>query len=523
MRSILIGALGLLAAAPLAAQLRDWSPRDRVVIGDFTRITTVAASNQRVYATTTSQLLIWNPQFRQWEGPYLPQEPGLLAHVFTALADPVDNTLWLGRLEGWVHFDPGIQLWQSGVVSSTVQGIAFDLASPYQGLFLRTADGWMTVARGGGIAVPSAPPKRPSYPTTVQQAIQANPVLQANSAAILMDQRMQMARYTSAARGYTGLGWYLGTLGVGLLYLPDGAAVPDRLTFGLPGKVAGAVYEAPDGIWVATDGTAADNPGLTLAARDLSNFQWLQGPPATGLPFAQVREMIRRDHDLWAATNAGLARIEPGSGDVKLYDEGRGLPDSRVFSVTQRKGRIAAGTAHGIVVLDDSNKAVPFATAFVDPAFALLWSPGLDSLWVGTPHGVYVGVPGKDQLHLPAGSAQPSLRHPVIGLAWDADTLVALTEDQLVWRAPGDSVWQLGPPLSGVLGPLKRMALGPRGFWIAGQQAVAFTRLDSPPIQPLLGGADYPGEAEDVAVDKDYVWIATDQGLVRFRRDAVEP
>ncbi len=523
MRLTLLVAAGLLLAAPLTAQLRDWSPRDRVVIGDFTHITSVAAGNERVYATTTSQLLIWKPQFRQWEGPYLPDQPGLLGRVFTALVDPLDNTLWLGRLEGWVHFDPGIQLWQSGTVSSAVQGIAFDLDAPYQGLFLRTADGWMTVPRGGGIAVPAAPPRRALTPTSVQQAIQANPVLQANSAGILMDQRLRMARYTSAARGFTGLGWYLGTYGVGLLYLPDGAAVPERLTFGLPGQVAGALLEAPDGIWVATDGTARDNPALTLATRELDRFDWIQGPPATGLPFTQVREMATRGQDLWAATNAGLARVESQSGDVTLYDQGRGLPDSRVFSVTVSRGRLAAGTAHGIVVLDDSNRAAPIATSFVDAAFALLWSSGLDTLWVGTPHGVYAGLPGKDQLRLPAGAARPSLRDPVIGLAWDADTLVALTENQLLWRAPGDSVWTLGPPLSTVLGPLKRMTLGPRGFWVAGQQAVAFVRLDSPPIRPLLGGTDYPGLVQDVAVDGDFLWIATDQGLTRFRRDAVEP
>ena len=60
--------LMLAVAAPAArAQTanRDWRPEDRTVIGDFSRITAVATSLDRVYASSPTAVLIWNPQFHQ--------------------------------------------------------------------------------------------------------------------------------------------------------------------------------------------------------------------------------------------------------------------------------------------------------------------------------------------------------------------------------------------------------------------------------------------------------------------------
>ena len=39
-------------------------------------------------------------------------------------------------------------------------------------------------------------------------------------------------------------------------------------------------------------------------------------------------------------------------------------------------------------------------------------------------------------------------------------------------------------------------------------------------IRALREG-DLPGAANDLAVDRDYLWVATDGGLVRFRLDAI--
>jgi ligand-binding sensor domain-containing protein len=92
----------------------------------------------------------------------------------------------------------------------------------------------------------------------------------------------------------------------------------------------------------------------------------------------------------------------------------------------------------------------------------------------------------------------------------------------MLWRNPGTGAWTLGPNLSAVLGGLVAFTPDGPGFWVAGERGVAFARLSTPPLRPLREG-DLPGNSKDLAVDGDYLWVATDGGLVRFRLDAIRP
>src|SRR5215211_1318443 len=310
MRSLLL-ALPILAALPARGQSpsRDWRLEDRTVIGDFSRITAVATAIDRVYAASPAQVLLWNPQFQQWQGPYDPPDPQLLSRVTGALVDPLDNSLWLAGADRWVHFQPELQLWDQGLVPGGVQTIAFDADDPTTGLFLRTRQGWLLLPRGALSASPARGPARPVSPARVEDVLRSNPTIQANAAQILVDPRLNVARFTAAARSFDNLGWYLGTSGAGLLYFPDGAALPERLSFGLRSPVAGAVFGWPDGVWTATDRTPQAEAALTFVSSDLKGFRSLQGLPAAGLPFSQVRKLAGQGSALWAATDRGVVRI----------------------------------------------------------------------------------------------------------------------------------------------------------------------------------------------------------------------
>src|SRR4051794_14808328 len=117
---ILMGALSIASFAEAQSFTRDWRPEERTVIGDFSRVSAIASSSERVYIVAGSAVLVWNPQFRHWEGAFDPPDPSLLARVFTSLADPLDNSLWLGRQSGWVHYQPDLQLWDQGLVPDGV-------------------------------------------------------------------------------------------------------------------------------------------------------------------------------------------------------------------------------------------------------------------------------------------------------------------------------------------------------------------------------------------------------------------
>jgi hypothetical protein len=515
---VLLFALAL--ASPVQAQSfsRDWRPQDRTIVGDFSRVAAIATSPDRVYIVSPTGLLIWNPQFQRWEGSVEPPDPALLARVFTALADPLDNSLWLARPEGWIHYQPDIELWDQGLVPDGIAGIAFDQSDPTAGLYLRSRGGWQLLPRGGVVPTPSRAPARPLTPATVDQAIRSNPSLQANAAAILTDNRLRNVRYTAAARSYDNRGWYLGTSGIGTLFLADGAALPERLTFGLPSNRVGAVFSWPGGVWTATDRTAATDASFTFVGQDLAEFKTVPGPSAVGTPFNQVRELAGQNRSVWAATDLGVGRVDPAEGRVDLIDEGRGLPDSRVYAIASRQGRITVGTAHGLARVSDSLRVERLAPSYSDAIYSVL--PSGDSVWAGTPAGVLLSLPGQPDLLRPAGLGSPSLQGAVVDLAPLGDTIVALTRDALLWRNPRTRAWSLGPNLSALLGRLRRFVPQGPGFWVAGDRGVGFVGLTTPPLRPLREG-DLPGAVNDLAVDDQYLWVATDGGLVRFRLDAV--
>ena len=110
----------------------------------------------------------------------------------------------------------------------------------------------------------------------------------------------------------------------------------------------------------------------------------------------------------------------------------------------------------------------------------------------------------------------------IVALGSLGDTIVALTRDEFLWRDPGTHTWTLGPNLSALLGGLVAFVADGPGFWVAGERGVAFARLSTPPLRPLREG-DLPGLSNDLAVDGEFLWVATDAGLVRFRLDAIRP
>jgi ligand-binding sensor domain-containing protein len=72
------------------------------------------------------------------------------------------------------------------------------------------------------------------------------------------------------------------------------------------------------------------------------------------------------------------------------------------------------------------------------------------------------------------------------------------------------------------VGRLRRFVAEGPGFWVAGDRGIGFARLGMPPVRLLLQG-DLPGAVNDLAVDEEFLWVATDRGLVRFRLNAIRP
>ena len=186
------------------------------------------------------------------------------------------------------------------------------------------------------------------------------------------------------------------------------------------------MFSWPGGVWAATNRTSVADAFLTFVRSDLGEFRSFPGPSAMGTPFDQVRELAGQGKSLWAATDLGVARVDPADDRIELVDEGRGLPDSRVYSIASRGGRITVGTERGIARVSDSLDVERIAPSYTDAAYAVF--PAGDSVWVGTPAGIRLALPG---LARPGASRGPRLSQPPgpgRGFRYLGDTLVALTQ-----------------------------------------------------------------------------------------------
>lgn len=513
-----------LIGGPVAAQSR-WRPEDRTVIGSFRRITAVAASYTTTYVASLDAVVQWQPGTRSFGLPIPADVPGGLVRVRAGLVDPLDGSLWLQETNGWIHYEPFLQRWTEGFASGPVVQIALDQADPSGALYLRTARGWESAPRGALSSFPSAAPRQPIVPNTLLDAFRQNPQLDANRAAILTAPGGGSARYTCAARAPDDSGWWLGTDGRGVLFLPLGAALPVQYPLGLPGERVGAVLAVPGGVWVLTERGPDAAGALSFVAADLDTIDWRLGDPIFGQPFSAVRRLIGVDTMLWAATDQGAVGFPIPGGRGQRLSLSDGMPDQRVYSETAAHGNVYFGTAAGIAQLVDSAgrlRVQRIAPTFADQALALV-AHG-DTLWVGTSLGLFQWTPGAEDLTLARGwGPGPRFQVPVTGLLWRADTLVALGPNDLFWRDPGNGSWTEGPVLSAAIGPLRVAVDGETGLWVAGPRGFGFARLSGPLQRPEVMGDALPGPINDLAVDANYLWVGTSAGLVRFALDAIRP
>lgn len=512
-----LSVLSILSATPSAAQ-STWSPADRAVIGSFTHITAVAVAPDRVYLTSPSALLTWDPQLRRWDGPFVPPDPHMLDQVFCGLVDPLDNSLWLARADGWVHFTPQGGRWGAGMVPAAVLDIAFDFSAPDKGLFLQSPDGWRVVGRKGTAFKMSDPPARPLSPLSVDEVLRTLPRLTPPPGGT--DGAPPEWRVTSVAQAFGGHGWYLGTKGRGLLYLAEGAARPEELRFGLPEDDARGVVEAPGGVWVNIESSYASEPQFAYVSSDLTEFRWVS-PPVRGVPsLGTVYGMATRGPELWAATDMGLVQWDPDQNTAQLYGAVLGLPNTRVMAVATSDRIVAIGTAGGMARV--AGTVLELLTPGSKDSVTAVEVKG-DTIWVGTDHGLFVALPIEPYLLQPKALEGPEYQGVVRALAWNGASLVGLTDDHLFWRAPNGRSWAVGPSLSNRLGSLRAMVPYGNGFFIAGDKGLGYARQDSVPRRIFPAPADIPGQVRQMAVTDDYLWMATSEGLIRWRLDLVAP
>ena len=454
--------LVFLSIVPSVHRSAQWRPDERVLISDFSYIDAVAASPWTVFAATHHGLLIYDRAARAWKLPVTTLDGYPTTRVRSAVADQTGNAVWLniGGQGGWVRYDVDARMWTRG----------------------------------------ASPPTGQAQMQTVEGALARAPAADAVRALILTDPRLRSYQFTAAASTPDRPELFFGTNGIGLVRVDPQTGEWEALPYGLVASGVGAIASAPDGLWAAT------NARLTWLASDLSATRTSEGGGAAlGFTFRWPRRLLAANGALWLATEQGVVRIDPRTMRARTFE----LAD--VTSLAVAPDGVWVGTTRGVSVITRDDRIVRVSTDF--PALSLV--AARDTLWVGTNAGVVMMPPGRaDAVGVTA------LSQTIFAMTRAGDAIVAATDRSVVWRDSSSGAWK-EVPLSLALGRPTTLAADPDGgVWVGGTQGLARVDLARAFIRTLTVPVDLPAAVRDVATDRDYLWVATDSGLVRFDRRA---
>jgi hypothetical protein len=513
----LAAALFLLASAtPSVAQTHLWREDERVIITDLSVIQAVTASDTRVYVAGTHALGLYDHRFHQWEPPVTaadgyPQEP-----ITVALADPSEEAVWLGTATGVFRYRPTLREFERFEVPGGVRSLAFDRNDPFRGLFVLTGGGWQLLPRGGFSTQPAQPPASSLQPLRAEDIDTRLPFVRTMSASVLVDERLRQYRFTCATMVPHTEVYFLGTDGRGLVKVDALMASIELVPFGLLDWGASAVLAVSGGVWVGSD-ERARRPGLTFVGDDFQRFTYEEGPRATGFGASVVRALAPRGNEIWAATDHGIVRIEPGGTSRQLLSVD-GLPDNQTYALAASPSRLWIGTGRGLAYVSTDTVLVERTDGPTVPTLAL--AAAGDSAWVGFTDGLGLALPDGETFVAPGVDTLAELREPIVAIAHQADTLVAATANRLVWRA-GAGPWVVDRIL-GEVAPISAMAADSGGLWVGGRVGLARVHLATHAVVAFPAPRDVPGSVRGVVATKRYIWVATEEGLVRFTREAID-
>lgn len=504
---------------------------ERQLVASYGDIRAVGVSRRYVYAASPSGIAVYDRVINAWQYP-LTRDNGFLDDQITAIAgDPVEDALWYGVPGGIVVYRPGTEQLQRTMLPGIPDFIAFDRSGTGDAI-VRAGGSWTRVSRVGITSPLMTQPSPASLllPRTLPDLLEQFPQLRSPSFLGLREQRADRAlrnyQITSgAASPERASEVWLGTNGDGLYRVDPTFQQTTALRYGPIENGIGALAIAADGVWMASLGTSALRAGLSFSRNDLQQWRWIDGSISVPLIGVRATAMSLRGPRAWIATERGVVRARlDGSDELTAWTSLDGLPNDRVYSILARDNGAWAGTAQGLVWIADSAGARNTRSRGLGvrrleglPVFALA-AIG-DTLWAGTNAGLVAFAGSNDALLRPLGN-DPALRRPVRALAWSDTVLVAATDDAVLRLAPRGGIAptrELGLDVNTV-GQVTRLAIDERSIVMSGTDGVAVLSRRGGAARVLRVPREIPGPALDIAMSRDWLWIATPYGLVRIRR-----
>jgi ligand-binding sensor domain-containing protein len=527
-RGALGAALLVACATGLRAQpasSRFWRGDERTLVTDLSRVTAVAATQMVLYAATRDALAVYD------------RGSGLLREIVTGLdgypggpvtamvADPSDDTAWLGGGGEWAVYQPLGRRFQSGPLPGPADAVVLDRNDASRGAYFHTPAGWYFVPRSGIGAEPTSavpPPGQWLGGLVPAQLFARAPALDLVRMQIERDDMLRTFPMTSAAMTAASNEAFIGTDGNGVFRVDLDTYTAERLPEGLLATPSAAVAAAGDLVCAGADARArVVRRGITCFPSDLARFSYFEGTTLAGLPGTVTRRLLVTRGALWAASDQGALRIDRRSGDVRRLGTHEGLPSEDARALAPAPEGVWIGTARGLAVAVDTGGAVRTVSALVLDAAVLSLAASGDTLWIGSAAGLYALPPGA-RVPIPAAPGFPQLAgSPILALASHADTLLAATDTRFAWRAADG--WHVVVPPAPSVGRVTALAPDRAGFWVAGTLGLAYYQPGRSVWIALTAPGDVPQPVSDVAAGRDYVWAATPAGVLRLERRVLVP
>lgn len=303
--------------------------------------------------------------------------------------------------------------------------------------------------------------------------------------------------------------------------------------------------------------------GITYASNDLQHWRWVTGTIGVPMTGVRARDIALRGNQAWLATDRGaLLMMLDGNENVYSISVLDGLPSNSALCVVARPNGAWIGTARGLAFIstsettangnanagsnattkargqaqpdrarnaqpDRARNAKPHITRQLLSGVAVLALQAMgDTLFVGTQDGLYRLV--GDAL-VPVHVMGVLQRTPVLALAWSDSALLMATESE-VFQLDARTLTSVGD--AGVIdatilarigarstGGVVGIAMDDRSILVVGRNGLmAVQRSNLLSTQLLWSAVDIPGALADVALNRDWVWVATGNGLLRLNR-----
>ncbi len=521
---LVLAAVAAPAAPAQPATSRFWRPEERTLVTDLAGVTAVAATQMVVYAATRDALVVYDRYalaLRDVVGT-IDGYPG--GQVTAMVADPTNDTAWLGGFGSWAAYLPMGRRFEGGQLPGAADQVVLDASDPSRGAYFHTPAGWYFVASMGIAAEPARdvpPPGRRIAALNPQELLSRAPAFDQVRLQIQRDARLRTWRITSAVVPAASTDAFVATDGNGVFKVDINSYDTQRLPAGLLAAPTGAVAVSDDEVCAGVDARFRSvRRGITCFSLDLSRFTYYEGNAVSGLPGTIVRRLLVTRAAVWAATDQGVLRLDRSRGTVRQFDTFSGLPSSDVRALVPAPGGVWIGTARGLALVPDSDGAVRVSASMIIDGGALALAVHGDTLWLGTAVGPYVLAPGAGA-PVSAAPDRPSQAVPIVALAFKGDTLLAATESRLAWWAAGS--WHDAAPVGPSIGTFTAVGADAAGFWVAGTLGLGFYEPARAVWRALTAPGDVPQPVSDVAASRDYLWAATPLGVVRLERRVLAP